>query len=61
MKDWHKKPPAMVRSVDDALIDADRLRRELPLVVQVKAQDWDKVILADEVWRLRSPSTRSKT
>jgi hypothetical protein len=54
MKDWHKKPPAEIRSVEDALRDAERQRYELPLVVQVYAYEWDKVILADEIHRLRS-------
>ena len=52
MKDWHEKPPSTVRSVADAMKDAERQRRELPYVVQVYARDWDKVILADEVLRL---------
>lgn len=51
--DWHRKPPPDVRSVSDALRDADRMRRELPLIVQVYARDWDRVILADELDRLR--------
>lgn len=46
-KDWHKKPPSKVRSIQDALSDAERQRKELPHVVQVFARDWDKVILAD--------------
>jgi hypothetical protein len=54
MKDWHKKPPPEARSVNDALQDAVRLRRELPLTVQVHASDWDKVILADEILSLRA-------
>ena len=53
MKDWHKKPPRNIRSVDDALKDAERQRNELPHVVQVYARDWDKVILADEIKRIR--------
>lgn len=53
MKDWHKKPPKKIRSVDDAMLDAERQRNDLPHVVQVYARDWDKVILADEVARLR--------
>jgi len=51
--DWHKKPPERVRSVADALEDAERLRKELPVIVQVRAMDWDKVILADEIERLK--------
>lgn len=53
MKDWHKKPPARVRNSIMALADAERLRGDLPNVVQVYARDWDKVILADEIYRLR--------
>ena len=52
MKDWHEKPPPEVRSVRDALHSAEQRRRDLPLVVQVRAYDWDEVILADEVKRL---------
>jgi len=47
--DWHVKPPPSVRSVDDALRSAERNRRELPIIVQVYASDWDKVILADKL------------
>jgi hypothetical protein len=57
MKDWHEKPPPEARSVNDALKDAVRLRRELPLTVQVQASDWDKVILADELLRVRAKLT----
>lgn len=57
MKDWHKKPPPKVRSVEDALKDAERQRAELPHVVQVYARDWDKVILADEIHWLRKLMT----
>lgn len=52
-RDWHEKPPADARSVGDALRSADQKRRDLPLIVQVRASDWDEVILADEVYRLR--------
>ncbi len=51
---WHTKPPETVRSVEDAMTDAERLRRELPQIVQVYARDWDKVILADEIEDLRN-------
>lgn len=51
--DWHEKPPANVRSVSDAMASAERRRRDLPLIVQVMAYDWDEVILADEILRLR--------
>ena len=53
MKDWHEKPPPEVRSVADAMNSADRQKRDLPRIVQVYASDWDKVILADEIDRLR--------
>lgn len=53
MRDWHIKPPPSVRSVEDALKRAKRKRQDLPLVVQVFASDWDLVILADEIKRLR--------
>ncbi len=53
MKDWHEKPPARVRNSVVAIADAERLRNELPHVVQVYARDWDKVILADEIYRLK--------
>ena len=49
MKCWHEKPPESVRSVADAMKDAERLRKELPKTVQVFASDWDKVILADSL------------
>lgn len=51
--DWHEKPPADVRSVADALNSAERLRVDLPHIIQVYARDWDKVILADEIRRLQ--------
>lgn len=53
MTNWHRKPPPDVRSVSDALRSADQRRRDLPRIVQVYASDWDEVILADEVDRLR--------
>jgi len=65
MKDWHTKPPKAVRSINDAMRDASRMRRELPKTVQVLARDWDKVILADEInklkHRLRMLQKRSKS
>lgn len=61
MKDWHTKPPETVRSVADALKDAERLRKELPNTVQVCASDWDKVILADELKRKNEKITKLKT
>lgn len=54
MKDYHTKPSNKVRSVEDALKDAERLRNELPRTVQVFARDWDKVILADRIAELET-------
>ena len=54
MKDYHTKPSKKVRSVEDALKDAERLRNELPRIVQVFARDWDKVILADRIAELEA-------
>jgi len=53
MIDWHKKPPKSVRSVEQAMDRAEQKKHDLPLVVQVYARDWDLVILADEIKRLR--------
>ena len=52
-KNWHKKPPKSVRSVEDALRRAEINREEIPHIAQVLARDWDLVLLADEVKRLR--------
>ena len=52
-KNWNKKPPNKVRSVNDALVLAELKRSELPDIVQVYASDWDRIILADEIYRLR--------
>ena len=52
MKNWNKKPPREIRSVQDALDRADKLQNDLPNTVQVSSSDWDLVILADEVRRL---------
>ena len=51
--DWHEKPPPEVRSLADALRSAEQRERDLPRIVQVYASDWDEVILAHEVYRLR--------
>lgn len=53
MKDFHRKPYCYERSVDDALLSAERRRDDLPHVIQVRDFDWDNVILADEIYRLR--------
>ena len=36
-----------------AIKDAERMRGELRFISQVLASDWDKVILTDEIYRLR--------
>lgn len=53
-QDWQEKPPADVRSVNDAIRSAEQRARDLRLTIQVHAWDWDEVILADEVKRLRA-------
>ncbi len=61
MKDYHTKPSNKVRSVEDALKDAERLRNELPRIVQVFARDWDKVILADRIAELEKDREDART
>jgi len=51
--DFHIKPSPNERTIEDALWLAEKKRLELPQVVQVYATDWDPVILADEIYRLR--------
>lgn len=58
MINWHTKPPKSVRSVEQAMDRALRQKRDLPLVVQVYDYDWDLVILADEVKRLRKAQNK---
>ena len=58
-KDWHEKPPTNVRSLKDAIRAAEFLRGDLRLVAQVYAWDWDKVILVDEIYRLRRSHERT--
>ena len=51
--DFHAKPAARVRSIQHALNRAELDRKQLPQIVQVSPWDWDRVILADEVYRLQ--------
>lgn len=51
--DFHKKPFPFERSVEEALHRAEQSRESLPHVVQVWAEEWDIVILADEIYKLR--------
>ena len=51
----HKeKPCPSDRSVADALLHAEELRKELPERVLPLGEDWDLVILADEINRLKN-------
>lgn len=45
------------RTLEDALRNAERLRREIPLLVQPEDTAYDMVTLADEIYRLRGPVT----
>lgn len=53
MKDFHKKPLPEERSVEESMKRAEWLGSVLPKANQVHAADWDIVILADEIKRLR--------
>ena len=49
----NKRPSSRKRTVNMAIRAARKSEAELPRIIQVKASDWDTVILADEVCRLR--------
>ncbi len=49
-----KNPTKADRTLDEALARAKQTEDELPRIIQVHRSDWDVVILADEVRRLRS-------
>jgi hypothetical protein len=53
-KVYNEKPWPSERSVADALLHAEELKKELPERVLPYAEDWDLVILADEITRLRN-------
>jgi hypothetical protein len=53
MRNFYRKPFPHERSVEDAIVFAELKRTELPKVVQVYASDWDRVILTDEIYKLR--------
>lgn len=53
MTDFYRKPLPNERTIEDALWAAEQKREELPQIVQVYARDWDTIILADEIYRLR--------
>ncbi len=42
------------RTLEDALAYAEQQREELPQIVQVEPHDYDRIILAEEIKRLRS-------
>lgn len=41
------------RTLEDALINAERLRSELPHLVQPEATCYDMINMADEIYKLR--------
>jgi hypothetical protein len=41
------------RTLEQALARADKVEQELPKIVQVVPSDWDMVILAKEIRRLK--------
>jgi len=57
MKNFHKKPTPEERSVEEVMKRAEWMSDILPKIVQVHAADWDIVILADEIKRLREMIT----
>jgi hypothetical protein len=50
---FHRKPKSSERSVNDALLSAEQCKLDLPQIIQVVDYQWDTVILADEIKRLR--------
>jgi hypothetical protein len=44
----------MGRTLDDALAYAERQREDLPQIVQVVPHDYDRILMAEEIARLRS-------
>jgi hypothetical protein len=53
-KVWNKVPPKTVRSPNEVIAKAERLELELQNRVSPYAEDWDLVILANEIKRLRN-------
>lgn len=53
--DYYKKPLPEDRSVEDAILWAEQCREDFcnKHVVQVRSSDWDRIILTDEIYRLR--------
>lgn len=49
------------RTLEQALARADKVEQELPKVIQVVPSDWDIVILAKEVRRLKKLIAKQKT
>lgn len=41
------------RTLDDALARAEKDKEELPQIVQVEPHDYDRIIMAEEIQRLR--------
>ena len=44
----------MGRTLDDALAYAEKQREELPQIVQVEPHDYDRIIMAEEIARLKN-------
>lgn len=44
----------MGRTLDDALAYAEQQREELPQIVQVEPHDYDRILMAEEIARLKS-------
>ena len=48
------------RTLEDALRNAERIRKEIPLLVQPEDTAYDMVLLADEIYTLRRGETTTK-
>ena len=48
-----KNPVKSDCTLDEALRRAKQTEEDLPRIIQVNVSDWDNVVLADEVRRLR--------
>jgi hypothetical protein len=53
-KVFNRKPDGSERSISNIIERAEKLRQSLPNRVLPFAEDWDLVILADEIKRLRN-------
>lgn len=46
--------PYLGRTLQDALAYAERQREDLPQIVQVEPHDYDRILMAEEIARLKS-------